>query len=69
MPVQRDVVGVHLKRQAVSHFVNGPLHGIVLDGNDRPAVAAYRMVVMVAVWVRGFVPGNRPPEVNLVHQV
>lgn len=60
---------IHLKCKPVGHLVKRPLDAVVLNGNDRPAVAAYRMVVMVAVWVRGFVPGNRPPEVNLVHQV
>ena len=60
---------IHLKCDPVGEPVQGPFKIVVLNRHDRPAVAAYRMVVMVAVWVRGFVPGNRPPEVNLVHQV
>ena len=60
---------IHLKCKPAGHLVKGPLDAVVLNGNDRPAVAAYRMVVMVPVRVCGFVPGNRPPEVNLVHQV
>ena len=60
---------IHLKCDPVGEPVQGPFKIVVLNGNDRPAVAAYRMVVMVPVRVCGFVPGNGSAQIDFVHQM
>ena len=67
--MKSDVVCIHLKCKPAGHLVKGPLDAVVLNGNDRPAVAAYRMVVMVPVRVCGFVPGNGSAQIDFVHQM
>ena len=60
---------IHLKCDPVGEPVQGAFKIVVLNRHDRPAVAAYRMVVMVPVRVCGFVPGNGSAQIDFVHQM
>ena len=60
---------IHLKCDPVGKPVQGPFKIVVLNRHDRPAVAAYRMVVMVPVRVCRLVPGNGSAQIDFVHQM